>query len=130
MAPPFAPGHPHPGPLPLSGRGDSSVVGDGFSWRKRFWEDVVVFGCVRRSAKGAGRFETCPYPGPFSNGPYGLPPPVVHDGVYGGMYMKGSGSFGGAAVNARARASALSGDWRPASRICCLDSIWILLVDA
>ena len=30
--PPFAPGHPHPGPLPLSGRGDVFLVGDGFSW--------------------------------------------------------------------------------------------------
>ena len=35
---PFAPGHPHPGPLPLSGRGDLFIAGDGFSWRKRLWE--------------------------------------------------------------------------------------------
>ena len=43
------------------------------------------------------------------------------------MYMKG---LGGAAVKARARASALSGDWRPASLICCLVSIWSLLLEA
>ena len=30
LAPPFRPGHPHPGPLPPSGRGDVFLVGDGF----------------------------------------------------------------------------------------------------
>ncbi len=39
------PGHPHPGPLPLSGRGDVFLVGDGFSWRKRLWGECVVGGC-------------------------------------------------------------------------------------
>ncbi len=30
---PFVPGHPHPDPLPLSGRGELSSLGDGYETR-------------------------------------------------------------------------------------------------
>ncbi len=42
MAPPFRPGRPHPGPLPLSGRGDVCIVGGGFGWcLGGVWECVI-----------------------------------------------------------------------------------------
>ncbi len=37
------PGHPHPGPLPPSGRGNVLIVGDGFSWGLGRWGDGLVF---------------------------------------------------------------------------------------
>ena len=81
---PFAPGHPHPGPLPLSGRGDVFLVGDGFSWRIGLWDAGFDEWWFLGESVILRRFASLPsqhLPGPFSNGPYGHPPLFVGGGL-------------------------------------------------